>query len=38
MTQVGVLLGGDENSTRQQMEQVLELEIKIANVSAHEFE
>lgn len=32
MTQVGVLLGGEENSTRQQMEQVLELEIKIANV------
>lgn len=32
MTQVGILLGGEGNSTRHQMEQVLELEIKIANV------
>ena len=33
MTTVGVLLGGKENETRHQMREVLELEIKLAQVS-----
>ena len=34
MTKVGVLLGGNESETRAQMEQVLEFETRIANVSS----
>lgn len=33
MTEVGVLLGGEENSTREQMSAVVEFETKLANVS-----
>ncbi|GFX89118.1 hypothetical protein TNCV_2854171 [Trichonephila clavipes] len=33
MTKVGVLLGGEENSTRAQMEDVIDFETKLANVS-----
>lgn len=33
MTKVGVLLGGEENATRDQMEDVIEFETKLANVS-----
>lgn len=33
MTKVGVLLGGSEADTRAQMEQILEFETRIANVS-----
>ena len=32
MTKVGVLLGGEENSTRAQMEDVIDFETKLANV------
>ena len=32
MTTVGVLLGGKENETRHQMQEVLELEMKLAQV------
>lgn len=32
MTTVGVLLGGKENETRHQMREVLELEMKLAQV------
>lgn len=33
MTKVGVLLGGEEESTRSQMKDVLEFEKKLAKVS-----
>lgn len=33
MTKVGVLLGGEENSTREQMEDVIEFETKLANIT-----
>ncbi|XP_076320536.1 endothelin-converting enzyme homolog isoform X2 [Tachypleus tridentatus] len=33
MTNVGVLLGGEENDTRQQMKEVLEFERKLANIT-----
>lgn len=33
MTKVGVLLGGEENSTRSQMEDVIEFETKLANIT-----
>ncbi|RWS21777.1 Endothelin-converting enzyme 2-like protein [Leptotrombidium deliense] len=33
MTRVGVLLGGEENSTRTQMEAVIEFERKLANIT-----
>ena len=32
MTTIGVLLGGEENETRRQMQEVLEFEIKLAKV------
>ena len=32
MTTIGVLLGGEENETRRQMQDVLEFEIKLAKV------
>lgn len=35
MTTVGVLLGGHENSTREQMKEVLEFEMKLAKVCSH---
>ena len=34
LTEVGILLGGEENSTRQQMIDVIEFETQIANVSS----
>ncbi|XP_054713276.1 endothelin-converting enzyme homolog isoform X1 [Uloborus diversus] len=33
MTKVGVLLGGEENATRAQMEDVIEFETKLANIT-----
>ncbi|KAH3827140.1 hypothetical protein DPMN_129069, partial [Dreissena polymorpha] len=33
MTLVGVLLGGEENNTRSQMREVIEFEIKLANIT-----
>nr|XP_023014776.1 endothelin-converting enzyme homolog isoform X2 [Leptinotarsa decemlineata] len=33
MTKVGVLLGGNENSTRDQMKKVIEFETKLANIT-----
>lgn len=34
MTDVGVLLGGERNSTHDQMAKVVEFETKLANVSS----
>jgi len=34
MTEVGVLLGGEKNSTRKQMLEVIELETKLAGITA----
>nr|AAH46653.1 Ece1 protein [Xenopus laevis] len=33
MVQLGVLLGGEENSTRQQMQEILDFETKLANIT-----
>lgn len=33
MTEIGVLLGGEENDTRRQMTEVIEFETELANVS-----
>ncbi|NP_001080378.1 endothelin converting enzyme 1 L homeolog [Xenopus laevis] len=33
MVQLGVLLGGEENSTREQMQEILDFETKLANIT-----
>lgn len=33
MVQLGVLLGGEENSTRAQMEEILDFETALANIT-----
>ncbi|XP_028131382.1 endothelin-converting enzyme homolog isoform X3 [Diabrotica virgifera virgifera] len=33
MTKVGVLLGGDQNSTKQQMQDIIKFETKLANIT-----
>ncbi|GAB6026306.1 Peptidase M13 [Chamberlinius hualienensis] len=38
MTDVGVILGGEENSTRDQMKKVIDLEIEIANITIPSYE